>query len=206
MADVAANPPMKVSAADYPAELSLDAPLEVANWRPLVQWILGFPHYLIAWVLKSVAGLLAFIALFAILFTKKYPQGLFDMVALAFRYEWRTQSYVWTLRETYPPFEFDVVARDPATDPAKLSIAYPDELNRWLPLVKWFLVIPHLFVMVVRFVAAVFVGIGSFFVVLFTGKHNERMRNYLVDVRGYQLRVETYCYLMRDEYPPFALR
>ena len=206
MADVAAHPPLSVGAGDYPATLDLDAPLEVANWRPLVHWLLAIPQFFVVYALKMFAGVLTFISFFAILFTKKFPEPMFNIIVMAFRYEWRVNSYAWFLRETYPPFTFDTVAADPGDDPASLSVAYPTELNRWLPLVKWLLAIPHFFVVLVRIIAAFVVGIGSFFVVLFTGRHNERMRRYLVDVSRYQWRINSYVSLMRDEYPPFALR
>ena len=206
MADIAANPPMSVGASDYPATLDLEAPLEVANWRPLVHWLLAIPHYFVTYALKFFAGVLTFLAFFAILFTKKYPESMFNVVVMAYRYEWRVNSYAWFMRESYPPFTFDTVAADPRDDPASLSVAYPQDLNRWLPLVKWLLAIPHFIVLVIRMIAALVVAIGSFFVVLFTGRHNERMRRYLIDVSRYQFRINSYVALMRDEYPPFALR
>jgi hypothetical protein len=79
-------------------------------------------------------------------------------------------------------------------------------MNRWLPLVKWLMAIPHILVLVVRIVALIFVGLAQLFIVLFTGRLNERMRTYAIDVHRYQFRVNSYISLMRDEYPPFAIR
>jgi hypothetical protein len=91
------------------------------------------------------------------------------------------------------------------TYPASVEIAYPSELNRWLPLIKWLLVIPHL-------VALFFIGIGAFFVlvygffaVLFTGRWPRGAFDYLVGTLRWALRVIVYFHLMTDAYPPFSL-
>jgi hypothetical protein len=203
---MAVNPPFSAGARDYPATLELDAPLEVANWRPLVHWFLAIPHYFVLYALKIFATVLTFIAFFAILFTKKFPESMFNVIAMYYRYEWRVNTYVGFMRESYPPFAFETMHDDPGSDPAKLWIAYPTEMNRWLPLVKWLLAIPHIVVLAVRIIALVFVGLAQLFVVLFTGRLNERIRAYGIDVHRYQFRVNSYISLMRDEYPPFAIR
>jgi hypothetical protein len=89
--------------------------------------------------------------------------------------------------------------------PAQFEIAYPAELNRWLPLIKWLLVIPH-------FIALFFVGIGAFFVaiygffaVLFTGRWPRGAFDYLVGTFRWAFRVIAYFHLMTDAYPPFSL-
>jgi hypothetical protein len=171
-----------------------------------VQWFLAIPHYLVAYALGVVRNVITFIALFAILFTKKYPEAMFNLVVMTHRYQWRVNSYAFFMRESYPPFEFDTIALDQGNDPARLSVAYAPEMHRWLPLVKWFLAIPHYFVMIFRSIAAFFVGLAAFFMVLFTGRWSERMRTYLVDVARYSLRVQAYAGLLRDEYPPFTMK
>lgn len=206
MADAAASPPLRVGASDHPLKLDLEAPFEVANWRPLVQWFLAIPHLLVMSALQMLTSVMTFIAFFAILFTKTYPEGMFNIVAMSYRYQWRVYSYVTFMRETYPPFEFELTGTDPGTDPARYSVEYPNELNRWLPLVKFILAIPHFFVIVFRSLVATIVGIGAFFTVLFTGRYPERMRTYIVDVYRYTFRVQSYVMLMRDEYPPFAMK
>jgi Domain of unknown function (DUF4389) len=89
--------------------------------------------------------------------------------------------------------------------PAQLEIAYPAELNRWLPLVKWLLAFPH-------YIALFFVGIGAFFViiwaffaVLFTGRYPRGAFDYLVGTCRWAYRVAAYVHLMTDAYPPFSL-
>lgn len=204
MSDIAANRPLSTRAVDHPVNVDLDAPLEIARWRPLVHWILVVPHFIVFGLLNVGAAVCIFIAFWAILFTKKYPEGLFNFVAMTYRYQWRLNSYAWFMRETYPPFAFDLAAEDPGGDPAKLSIPYPQELNRFLPLVKFILVIPHVFVLGVLFIGVWFAGLGSFFAVLFTGKYPQGIRDFIVGVMRYGSRVQAYMTLMRDEYPPFS--
>ncbi len=186
------------SSSAYPVQLDLEAPLEVARWRPLVHWLLVFPHFVVLYVLNTVMGVLAIIAWFAILFTGNIPKGLFDFMAMILRYQWRTSTYMSFMREPYPPFEFDATEVDPGTDPARLSVAYPERLSRGLIFVKWLLVIPH-------GIALFFVFIAGFFAVLLTGRWPEGMRNFLIGCSRWSTRVSAYFYLMTDVYPPFSL-
>ena len=89
--------------------------------------------------------------------------------------------------------------------PARVEIAYPAELNRWLPLVKWLLIIPHLFVLVFIGIAAFFVAIYAFFAVLFTGRWPRGAFDFMVGTYRWVYRVTAYAHLMVDEYPPFSL-
>jgi hypothetical protein len=206
MSDVAADPPIASGAAEYPVELDLNAPLEIDRWRPLVQWFLAIPHYFVLWALMLVSAVITFIAFFSILFTKKYPRSMFDFVVSAYRYQWRVNSYAYFMRQVYPPFDLNPSASDPGNDPASYSVDYPTELNRWLPLVKWLLAIPHLFVILIRGLMAFFVGFAAFFAVLFTGAYPATMREFLIDVTRYLYRVQAYMLLQRDEYPPFSTK
>jgi hypothetical protein len=189
----------------YPVRADLDAPLEIARWRPLVQWILAFPHLLMAYVLGSVAGFVVFIAWFAILFTGKFPPGLFQFLAMQQRYQWRAYSYAAGLLEPYPPFEFEMVNDDPGGYPATYSIEAPEQLSRGLIFVKWLLAIPHYIVLLFLGMAAFLAWIVGVIAVLFTGAWPAGIRDFLVGVNRWTYRVTAYLYLMRDEYPPFAL-
>ena len=88
---------------------------------------------------------------------------------------------------------------------ARLEIAYPTELKRWLPLVKWLLVIPHLIVLCFVAIGAFFVGIYAFFAVLFTGRWPRGAFDYIVGTFRWAYRVIAYVHLMTDAYPPFSL-
>jgi hypothetical protein len=89
--------------------------------------------------------------------------------------------------------------------PANVEVDYPPELNRWLPLVKWLLAIPHYFVLLLLGIGAFFVGIFAFFAVLFTGRWPRGAFDYLVGTYRWVYRVAAYVHLMTDAYPPFTL-
>jgi hypothetical protein len=89
--------------------------------------------------------------------------------------------------------------------PVRLEIGYPRELNRWLPLVKWLLAVPHLFALVFIGLGAFFVAIYAFFAVLFTGRWPRGAFDYLVGTARWSYRVIVYIHLMTDAYPPFTL-
>lgn len=192
-------------ASAYPVQLELDAPLEIARWRPVVHWFLAIPHIIVMQILGYVQLVLVVIAWFAILFTGNIPKGLFDFMVMVLRYQWRTNSYIAFMREPYPPFAFDAQNLDPGDDPARLSVEYPERLSRLLIFVKWLLVIPHVIAMFFLFIAAFFVAIASFFAVLFTGRWPEGMRNFLIGVSRWSTRVSAYFTLLTDVYPPFSL-
>ncbi len=99
---------------------------------------------------------------------------------------------------------------DPAGPPsppysAALEVSYPAELNRWLPLVKWLLVIPHFVVLTFVGIAAFFVGVYAFFAVLFTGRWPRGAFDFIVGTIRWFYRVAAYFHLMVDEYPPFSM-
>lgn len=192
-----------------PVVLTLEHPEHIANWRPLVHWLLVIPQAIIAGLLSFVFSVLIVIAFFSVLFTTRIPRGLFDVMAMTLRYQWRTNSYWMFMRESYPPFDFTAAsgADDPGVpaDPARVGIAYPEELNRWLPLVKWLLAIPHYIVLAILGIASFFVVVFGFFAVLFTGKWPQGAFDFIVGVHRWSMRVSAYVGLMRDEYPPFSL-
>jgi hypothetical protein len=89
--------------------------------------------------------------------------------------------------------------------PAQLDIAYTEEFNRWLPLVKWLLVIPHLIVLWFIWIGLFFVGVFAFFAVLFTGRFPRGAFDFIVGGVRWTYRVFVYAHLMADPYPPFSL-
>jgi hypothetical protein len=167
---------------------------------------LAIPHLLIANVLRTLRQVLTLISLFAVLLTERIPRPLFDMIAMTYRYEWRAFSYAMFLHEDYPPFDFQPAADDDGVEAhTTLSFTYPEHLNRWKPLYKWFLAIPHYLVIVALAVADLFAFIGGFFAVLFTAEYPEGIRDFLVGIQRYVLRVEAYVGLLTDEYPRFRM-
>jgi hypothetical protein len=196
---------MAISAV-HAANIDFHADDRIARWRPLVQWLLAVPHLVVANTLSSLRGILTLISLAAVVFTKRIPRPLFDAIAMTYRYEWRAYSYALALHEEYPPFEFMPAADDDGhAASTSLTIAYPGELNRWKPLYKWFLAIPHYVVMILLALASLATVLWGGINVVVTGGYPEGARRFLVNAYRYCLRVETYVGLLTDEYPPFRL-
>jgi hypothetical protein len=195
------------TAIPYPAQLEFQADRHITRWRPLIQWLFAVPHLMVAQALNTVRHLLTLISVFTVLFTKEIPRPLFDAIAMTYRYEWRAMSYALFLHEDYPPFSFRAEAVDDGAEPhTTLSLTYPDQLNRWAPLYKWFLAIPHYVVALALVLAAAVAVVIGFFAVLFTGQFPLGPRDFIVAVWRYGLRVQAYVGLLTDQYPPFALR
>jgi len=194
-------------ATPYPTQLDFRGEREIARWRPLVQWFLAIPQLFIVYALGILRGFLTFIAFFNVVFTRRIPRPLFDAIAMTFRYEWRAVSYALFLREDYPPFDFQPNAADDGVDPhTVVTFSYPEKMSRWQPLVKWLLAIPHYLVLVGLSIAAMFVVIAGFFAVFITGEYPLGLRDFLVGVYRYNVRVQAYAGLLTDQYPPFSLK
>jgi Domain of unknown function (DUF4389) len=108
------------------------------------------------------------------------------------------------MREDYPVWGSQAGFVDPGVDPARLTIRHADELQRFGPLYKWILAIPHFLVLWVLSIVAGVVVFIAFFAVIFTGAWPEGMRAFVVGYQRWAVRVYAYC-LLRDEYPPFSL-
>jgi hypothetical protein len=194
------------TASSYPTQLGFQGARHIARWRPLVQWLLAIPQLLIAAALGQVRNLLTLISAVTVIVTKRIPRPLFDMIAMTYRYQWRATSYALFLHKDYPPFEFQPSADDDGVDPhTTVTFTYPESLNRWKPLYKWFLAIPHYVVLLGLSVAAVVVTIAGLLAVLASGQYPVGLRNFLVGVYRYKLRLQAYTGLLNDRYPPFAL-
>jgi len=196
---------MSVSA-PYPLQLEFHADRHITQWRPLVQWVLAIPHLMIAWALRTLRQVVTLISLFTVLFTTRIPRPLFDLIVMTYRYEWRAMSYAFFMHEDYPPFDFDLASEDDGVEPhTSLALTYPENLERWKPMYKWFLAIPQYFVVAGLCIVAGLGIFAGFFAVLFTGEYPEGIRDFLVSAYRYALRVEAYVGFLTDRYPPFSL-
>ena len=182
----------------YPLRFDVEYPERLSRWLIFVKWLFVIPVGLI-YYLTTVATVLPFAAFFTILFRKKYPRWWFDFLVNFLRFQYRVGVYFFLLRDEYPALDEDQAVH--------LDVDYPSDLNRWLPLVKWLLVIPHVIVLyVVGIIAFLFLFIG-FFAVLFTGRFPRGLFNFVVGYTRWQLRVYAYAiYLLTDRYPPFSLK
>ena len=156
-------------------------------------------------VVSTTAGGIAaglFLAtLLMILFRQRYPRWWFDFALELARFGARLGAYLALLTDQYPS---TVEEQD-----VHLEIDYPDverDLNRWLPLVKWLLAIPHILVLLVLSVGACFAVVFAWFAILFTGRYPRGLFDFVVGVSRWWLRVEAYAFLLvTDRYPPFSL-
>jgi hypothetical protein len=193
--------------ASYPATLTFDPPEKVANWRPLVHWLLAIPHFIVLYGLNLVSEVVGFVSWFIILFTGKLPPGLANLQVLYLRYSRRTYAYAAFLMEEYPPFTFDMTPSDPGDYP-RLRVDVIPELenrNRLTVAFRILLVIPQFIVLAVLGLAALVALIVAFFAVLFTGTWPAGLRDFVLGVMRWSLRVQAYFGLLTDVYPPFAL-
>jgi hypothetical protein len=191
----------------YPASLTIDSPEKIANWRPLVHWLLAIPHLFVASVLNSVAEIVGLVSWVMILFTGKDNEGLQGMRMMSMRYQARTFAYVGFLVEDYPPFAFHQGGADPGDYPGVRAELTPvvEGRNRLTAFFRILMVLPHLVVLVLLGVAAVVCYLVAFFAVLFTGRWPDGLRTFVVNVMRWSFRVNAYLMLLNDEYPPFTL-
>ncbi|MCA1835019.1 MAG: DUF4389 domain-containing protein [Actinobacteria bacterium] len=151
--------------------------------------------------LAGWAGILFLPLLLMILFRRKYPQWWFDWNLNLLRFSNRVTAYLALLDDRYPSTDEE--------QSVHLNIEYPDarQLNRWLPLVKWFLAIPHYVVLLFLGIASVFAIVIAWFAILFTGRYPQGLFNFVVGVLRWSNRVNAYAFLLvTDKYPPFQLR
>jgi hypothetical protein len=191
----------------YPVSIRGDLSKPPSRGLWLVKWLLGIPHYIVLACLWVAFVVVCIIAFFAILFTGKFPKGLFDFNAGVLRWTWRVGFYSYGALGTdqYPPFSLE----PDANYPADLTIQYPANLSRGLVLVKWWLLaIPH------YIIVGIFQGgrsgglvtiltIISAIVLLFTGKYPGSIFDLIMGMNRWSIRVAAYGSLMTDEYPPF---
>jgi hypothetical protein len=152
-----------------------------------------------AGILTVVASILVFIAWFAILFTRRFPESFRDFVVMIYRWAMNVHAYIALQTNPYPPFSGN------APYPLRVQVQPPDLHNRLTVLFRFFLLIPHLVVLFFLQIAQGVVSIIAWFAILITGQYPEGMYNFSVGVSRWYARVYAYSFLLVDEYPPFSL-
>jgi hypothetical protein len=211
-------PPPPPATPPYPVQFSVDYPD-----RPLNRLTTAFRIFVVipiaivlasvsgdtvvsgsngAWFALSGAGGALFVGpLLMILFRQKYPRWWFDWNLELQRFTNRVVIYLALMDDRYPSTD--------ERQALQLDYVYPDaahDLNRWLPLVKWFLAIPHYIVLFFLWIASIFVVIFAWFAVLFTGRYPKGMFDFVEGVLRWGQRVIAYAFLLvTDAYPPFRL-
>ena len=181
----------------YPVQFSVDYPD-----RPLNRLSTAFRAILvipIATLLGALSGgVLFFAPLLMILFRRKYPRWWFDWNLELQRFTNRVGIYLSLMDDRYP-------ASDDHQS-VHLDYSYPDQLNRWLPLIKWLLAIPHYIVLFFLDLASFIVVIVAWFAILITGRYPRGMFGFVEGVIRWNVRVTAYTLtLVTDRYPPFRL-
>ena len=195
----------------YPVSVEGELDPALGRWLWLVKWLLVIPHLIILLFLWVAFAVLTIVALFAILFTGRYPRGIFDFNVGVLRWTWRVSYYSYSALATdrYPPFSLS--SRD---YPANLEVEYPERLSRGLVLIKWWLLaIPHFLVVSLLqggpgetgagliTLLALFGAVG----LLFNGRYPRDIFELVLGFNRWTIRVAAYAALMTDEYPPFRL-
>jgi hypothetical protein len=213
---------MAIKTKPYPATLNIDYPAKLNRWTTLFRLIFVLPILAILAILTAtgggeytneasqqmsqsgggiVAGLFLATVLM-ILFRRRYPRWWFDFNLELNRFSTRVGAYALLLTDTYP----STVEKQSV----HLDIEYPDvktDLKRWMPLVKWFLAIPHYVVLLILSAGAIFATILAWFAILFTGRYPKDLFDFVVGVNRWGLRVMAYAFLLTtDQYPPFSLK
>ena len=185
--------------ADYPVTFHVEYPEQLSRLTTLLRLILATPIL----ILLSVAGsVTAFAPLVLILFRGKYPRWMFEWNLALTRLMVRVIAYLCLLRDEYPSSDEEQAVH--------LNIEYPDverDLNRWLPLLKfWLLLIPHYIVLILLLIVMAVLTIIAWFAILITGRYPRGMFNFVVGVQRWGYRVYAYGWLLTtDRYPPFSL-
>ena len=192
-----------------PIRFSVEYPERLSRLHLLLKSFLGWlyvliPHGVALFLYALVAMVASFIAFIAILFTGRYPRGLFDLVVGYHRWAARVEAYMWHLMtDRYPPFSSGT-----GSNPVNLEVDYPERLSRGMALLKFFFAwlyvgIPHGIALFIYGILVFFVLFVSWWAILILGRFPRGLFDFVLGYVRWSTRVSLYFSLLRDEYPPF---
>lgn len=174
--------------------------------RAFFGWLyILIPHVIVLYILSIVSAIFSFVAFWSILFTAKYPQGMYDFQLNLQRWGLRLQARMLNLSDGYPAFGLT------NTDPnIVIELERQETYSRGLLLLRFFfgifyVLIPHVFVLFFLLMGANIINFITFWAILFTGKNPKTFHDYLTGVLRWAFRVNAYMSLLTDKYPPFSL-
>ena len=199
------------SSGGYPVRFSVDYPERLSRGILIVRSVfgliyVGIPHGIILGLYGAAAGTVEFIAWWAVLFSGRYPRGLFDFVTNYMRWTLRVNAYMAFFTDTYPPFSGD---ENVEGSPVRFSVDYPEQLSRGILILRSFLgifyvILPHGLLLLFNGIAACAVQFVAWWAVLFSGKFPQGMFDFVVNYMRWGIRVNAYMAFLTDAYPPFT--
>jgi len=165
---------------------------------------IGIPHIFLLFFVGIWAAILMFCAWWVVLFTAKYPRGMFDFQVKLYNWQTRLSASMYNLVDGYPPFGVNG-----KSDKVSLEAEYPEKLSRGLLLLRllfgyFYVMIPHAFCLLFRAIGTYIVMFLAWWAVLFTGKYPATWHAFVVGQLRWGLRINLYMGFMTDQYPPFS--
>ena len=196
---------------DYPVRFSMDYPESLSRGTLLLKTFLGWlyvgiPHGIILALYGIAVGVMEFIAWWAVLFTGRYPRGIFDFVISYMRWSIRVGAYTGFFTDSYPPFNGD---ENVEGSPVRFSVDYPESLSRGTLLLRaffgWLYVgIPHGIILFFLGIAAGIIQFVAWWAILFNARYPQGMFEFVINYWRWSLRVNAYMAFLTDIYPPFT--
>jgi len=202
----------------YPVELNVDYSEQSDRLTTFFRLVLVIPILIILSLLTNgdvynnevddnsitwaASGIVVIPTILLLVFRRKYPKWWYDWNLALTKFSMRVFAYLFLLRDEYPSTDEE--------QGVHIEIPYPNvekELNQWLPLVKWFLAIPHIIVLCFLYLIVIILTIIAWFAILFTGNYPRDLFDFVVGVARWTMRVSAYALLLTtDVYPPFSLK